>query len=77
MRLVDQIGTRHVKKPGVRDRLLSFLIQTGMVRPTGEPAEPAAEAASAVAAPPDEGKIWVPGGEGPSGPGGGKIWVPE
>ncbi|MBI1900143.1 MAG: hypothetical protein HYS13_03375 [Planctomycetia bacterium] len=77
MRLVDQIGTRHIKKPGVRDRLLSFLIQAGMVRPTGEPAEPAGEAAPVVAAPPEEGKIWVPGGEGPSAPGGGKIWVPE
>jgi hypothetical protein len=80
VRLVEHIQGRHLREQGVAETLTHMLIEVGILRPDGTPAQlpAAAEEALAAAAGPaaaEPGKLWTPD-SGQTG-GGGKIWTPD
>ena len=73
-RLIEHVAQEHVREPGVREALFNIMVQLGMVRPDGTPAQPAEDAAGLVTPAAEAGKIWTPDserGEKKSG-----LWLP-
>jgi len=79
---MQELQSRHLNEPGVREQVVSILMKLGLIRPDGSPNVPrpptgGATAPSEAAAAPEQ-KIWTPGGEASPQPGGekSKLWVP-
>ncbi|NUQ63700.1 MAG: hypothetical protein HUU20_14580, partial [Pirellulales bacterium] len=81
-RLLNHIESQHIREPGVRESLIRFLMQVGVIRPDGtrvgraRPDADSPPAAVATAEPAEEpGRLWTPESQRPAGekP---KIWMP-
>ncbi|NLX95668.1 MAG: hypothetical protein GXY83_05790 [Rhodopirellula sp.] len=75
-RLMSHIDSRHGREPGVREALVRFLMQIGVIGPDGQPrAMPRTAAARDAAPEPEPGKLWTPESQQPAGEQR-KLWVP-
>ena len=82
-RLMQHIRTEHMREPGVAQALFQILTEAGIIGPDGRPNIPSERAAAAsplvvpgAAAAPEQGKIWTPGSEQPSGGKKSALWTP-
>ena len=78
VRLIQHVQQQHAREPGIAEALTHMLVEVGVLRPDGTPAQPpVAEEAMAAAEGPaaaEPGKLWTP--DSPQSGAGGKIWTP-
>jgi len=72
--IIRKLETDHINEPGIAEQLYGLLVQMGVMNPDGSRAVPGAAPAAG-----NDGGVWTPGSESPSGgeSEGSGLWIPD